>query len=577
MLDERPDPWLVERHEREIFPLLHRRAWFAEAADFLLYDFVTDGGGVDEDVLAYSNGCGPAALAGRLPHPVRVDGGLGSATPRRTRARRRRLEAARRGGRWPTAWGCPHDPAASSPSATRGPGSNTCARAASSGSAAWRVARRLRSHVFWEFREVRDGVAGQWARLAARLGGRGVPSLDEALRELQLEPVHAPLRALFADGRVRRRSTATVDRVDGCDELERGRGVPGGGDRRDAVPGRASSREPSARSGARRGARGAASTDRRLGRTRPPPTGGRRRCSRLGVALGRTGADDGRDEPRLVRRAAAAPGARGRVARAGLDEGEAGPSPTTSGCSSPCRGRHSSAGAARPRARLLEAWLAGDDRSGSPSGSTPGRASSTSIATGSRRRSRWAVRLDAIEADEAAPTRRPPCVAADRGRGGGRLPGRPRSRELAPPRRRRSGAKRRRTARRAAPPRAKPPDARAAEGRGDEARLTASRTGSAAGATSAGVPWARSPTRGAAGSRSPASRRTRRRRAARAPRRRRADRPTRPRRGGAPRARCPTSPSSPRSRSTAGSTTAAPGRTWRAPRPPPGTRRRPSG
>ena len=31
MLDERPDPWLVERHEREIFPLLHRRAWFAEA------------------------------------------------------------------------------------------------------------------------------------------------------------------------------------------------------------------------------------------------------------------------------------------------------------------------------------------------------------------------------------------------------------------------------------------------------------------------------------------------------------------------------------------------------------------
>ena len=58
-LDERPDPWLVERHEREIFPLLHRRAWFAEARDFLLYDLVTaDGGGVDEDVLAYSNGVG---------------------------------------------------------------------------------------------------------------------------------------------------------------------------------------------------------------------------------------------------------------------------------------------------------------------------------------------------------------------------------------------------------------------------------------------------------------------------------------------------------------------------------------
>ena len=54
--------------------------------------------------------------------------------------------------------------------------------------------------MFWEFRDVADGVAGQWARLAERLGGAGAPSLEVALRELQLEPVHAPLRASFADG-----------------------------------------------------------------------------------------------------------------------------------------------------------------------------------------------------------------------------------------------------------------------------------------------------------------------------------------------------------------------------------------
>ena len=56
--DERRNRWLVERHEREIFPLMHRRALFAGVRDFLLYDFYTDGGWVNEDVFAYSNRLG---------------------------------------------------------------------------------------------------------------------------------------------------------------------------------------------------------------------------------------------------------------------------------------------------------------------------------------------------------------------------------------------------------------------------------------------------------------------------------------------------------------------------------------
>jgi hypothetical protein len=66
----------------------------------------------------------------------------------------------------------------------------------------WLTLDAYQGHVFWEFREVRDGVAGQWRRLAERLGGRGVPSLDDALRELLLGPVHAPLRTLFENGHV---------------------------------------------------------------------------------------------------------------------------------------------------------------------------------------------------------------------------------------------------------------------------------------------------------------------------------------------------------------------------------------
>ena len=55
---ETPDEWLVARHEREISPLLHRRALFAEVKEFLLYDFYTDDGKVNEDVFAYSNRLG---------------------------------------------------------------------------------------------------------------------------------------------------------------------------------------------------------------------------------------------------------------------------------------------------------------------------------------------------------------------------------------------------------------------------------------------------------------------------------------------------------------------------------------
>jgi hypothetical protein len=50
-----PDHWLVERHEREIAPLLQARWLFAESSNFLLYDFFRGSGTVDENVFAYSN------------------------------------------------------------------------------------------------------------------------------------------------------------------------------------------------------------------------------------------------------------------------------------------------------------------------------------------------------------------------------------------------------------------------------------------------------------------------------------------------------------------------------------------
>jgi len=53
--DEKPDGYLVDRHEREIFPLMKRRALFSGSGNFRLYDMYTEGGSVNENVFAYSN------------------------------------------------------------------------------------------------------------------------------------------------------------------------------------------------------------------------------------------------------------------------------------------------------------------------------------------------------------------------------------------------------------------------------------------------------------------------------------------------------------------------------------------
>jgi glycosidase len=55
-LDERPDPQLIERHEREVFPLMKKRYLFAEVDHFALFDVHAPDGSINENVFAYVNG-----------------------------------------------------------------------------------------------------------------------------------------------------------------------------------------------------------------------------------------------------------------------------------------------------------------------------------------------------------------------------------------------------------------------------------------------------------------------------------------------------------------------------------------
>ncbi|MCF7792512.1 MAG: hypothetical protein K9N09_01135 [Candidatus Cloacimonetes bacterium] len=52
---ENPNRYMVERHQKEIFPLLKKRELFSDVEKFVLYDFVNTDGHLNENVFAYSN------------------------------------------------------------------------------------------------------------------------------------------------------------------------------------------------------------------------------------------------------------------------------------------------------------------------------------------------------------------------------------------------------------------------------------------------------------------------------------------------------------------------------------------
>ena len=55
--DEKPNQWLIDQHERRIFPLLRKRYLFANVDNFNIYDCVGSNG-VEESVYAFVNGSG---------------------------------------------------------------------------------------------------------------------------------------------------------------------------------------------------------------------------------------------------------------------------------------------------------------------------------------------------------------------------------------------------------------------------------------------------------------------------------------------------------------------------------------
>jgi glycosidase len=197
---EDPDHWLVERHEREIAPLLKRRWLFAESAHFLLYDFFQPSGSVNEDVFAYSNrNGGERALVvyhNRYAdaHGA-VDFSAAYADKGSGQLRQRRLAEG---------LGLSGDRTAVLAWRDSLTGLQYLRRAADLYDRGLSLnLHAYQSHVFLDWHELHSTAEQPWDRLSDWLNGRGVPSLDEELVNLELKPVHDALRWFLDPGLVR--------------------------------------------------------------------------------------------------------------------------------------------------------------------------------------------------------------------------------------------------------------------------------------------------------------------------------------------------------------------------------------
>ncbi|HSG80097.1 MAG TPA: alpha-amylase family glycosyl hydrolase, partial [Acidimicrobiia bacterium] len=204
--EEPVDEGLVDRHRRELFPVLHRRWQFAGAGGFLLFDFQT-GGDVDENVYAYVNRVGDArsivlynnrfaTTTGRahtsVPFRVKGDGG-GLAT--RTLAEGLGLRAQ------------DDDVVVGRDLVTGMEHLWRSSRIAAEGLRATLHAYERR--VFVDLGE-RPDPTGELRALCDRLGGAGVPDVEAALADHRAEPARMALAA-FAERPAASRAAAVME------------------------------------------------------------------------------------------------------------------------------------------------------------------------------------------------------------------------------------------------------------------------------------------------------------------------------------------------------------------------------
>jgi len=195
--EEQEDGYLIERHEREIFPLLKKRYLFSQVENFILYDLIGPDGFVNEDVFAYSNRSGSEKALVLYNNRYERSAGwikYSSASAEKQDSRFKSFTLSE---------GLSFSQEYNRFIIFRDQISNLEYIRPAGDLAHHGLYAELdgfKYHVFLDFREVQENEYGHYGQLNDYLSGRGVPSIDQAMKETFLKPVHQPFLELLNNG-----------------------------------------------------------------------------------------------------------------------------------------------------------------------------------------------------------------------------------------------------------------------------------------------------------------------------------------------------------------------------------------
>ncbi len=190
--NEEPKGWLIERHERETFPLLKKRYLFSEVENFWIYDF-NEGNYINENVFAYSNTAfGERSLVFYNNRFERASGTITVSSPKlygsNKELRKVNLAHALNLNTDFNYYYIFKD-------------NHSGMEYIRSGfdifkSGFYVELNGFEARVFIDFKEVLDKDR-IYSRISKRLNGNGVKSVERAIREMQFEPIHSTFENLL--------------------------------------------------------------------------------------------------------------------------------------------------------------------------------------------------------------------------------------------------------------------------------------------------------------------------------------------------------------------------------------------